>query len=593
MATQTWRVPTIDYTSRDYESLRDDLLRTLPFFCPEYTDMNPSDFGVVLMELLAYMGDNIHFYIDRMAEESFLPTAITRQSVVNLLKLIDYELRGKTAATVDVTFSIDQALSDDLLIPKSTLLHTYADTSANPIYFETSVALTIPSGYTTGTVSAVEGKTSGTVGDPIILGQSNAAPNQIFTLPETPVIDDSVSIYINEGAGYTKWKIVETLVDSESCSQDCMLFRNANGVVNVYFGDNGQGKIPANGAIVSAIYRVGGGTQGNVGEGTITIVDSQILFNGSPISVSVTNNSSATGGTDEQSIQSAKVEGPRALRALYRAITLEDFEALADTRNNVNAVRATVDRWRNCNRSSAIPVSLFVATEDGSNMSLSQKQDILDYLAPRQIAGTTVELFDPKYQPINLEANVYIYANYATSTVDTNVRESLNDYFNVQSSSYTGFGKASYLSDITSVIDGSEGVAYVDFVKYSRQPTPELEIWTGNATFDSGAWYIGDDAINEEWTVVFTSPTAFSVRGYNSGIQGTGSLDAPFISNNGNFGFTLLSGTTPMSAQDKAVIRTSPKIANVVMDTDEFFTEGTVTLRYAYVEESSNKGCVR
>lgn len=593
MATQTWRVPTIDYTSRDYESLRDDLLRTLPFFCPEYTDMNPSDFGVVLMELLAYMGDNIHFYIDRMAEESFLPTAITRQSVVNLLKLIDYELRGKTAATVDVTFTIDQALSDDLLIPKGTLLHTYADTSASPIYFETTVALTIPSGYTTGTVSAVEGKTSGTVDDPIILGQSNASPNQIFTLPETPVIDDSVSIYVNEGAGYTKWKIVETLVDSESCSQDCMLFRNANGVVNVYFGDNGQGKIPANGAIISAIYRVGGGVQGNVGEGTITIVDSQILYNGSPIAVSSTNNASATGGTDEQSIQSAKVEGPRALRALYRAITLEDFEALADTRNNVNAVRATVDRWRNCNRSSAIPVSLFVATEDGSNMTLAQKQDILDYLAPRQIAGTTVELFDPKYQPIDLEANIYMYANYATSTVDTNVRENLNDYFNVQSSSYTGFGKASYLSDITSVIDGSEGVAYVDFVKYSRQPSPELEIWTGNATFDTNAWYIGDDAINEEWTVVFTSPTTFSVRGYNSGIQGTGSLDAPFISTNGNFGFTLLSGTTPMSAQDKAVIRTSPKIANVVMDTDEFFTEGTVTLRYAYVEESSNKGCVR
>jgi hypothetical protein len=593
MATQSWRVPTIDYTSRDYESLRDDLLRTLPFFCPEYTDMNPSDFGVVLMELLAYMGDNLHFYIDRMAEESFLPTAITRQSVVNLLKLIDYELRGKTAATVDVTFSIDQALSGDLLIPKGTLLHTYADTSATPIYFETTTALTIPSGYTTGSVSAVEGKTSGTVDDPIILGQSNAAPNQIFTLPETPVIDDSVLVYINEGAGYTKWTIVETLVDSESCSQDCMLFRNANGVVNIYFGDNGQGKIPANGAIVSAIYRVGGGTEGNVGANTITIVDSQILYSGSPIAVEATNPDSATGGTDEQSIQSAKVEGPRALRALYRAITLEDFEALTDIRDNVNAVRATVDRWHNCNRSSAIPVSLFVATEDGSPMALSQKQDILDYLAPRQIAGTTVELFDPAYQPIDIEANIFMYANYATSTVDTNVRESIDDYFNIQSSTYTGFGKASYLSDITSVIDGSEGVAYVDFVKYSRQPTPELEIWSGNATFDATAWFVGDDAINEEWTIVFTSPTTFSVRGYNAGIQGTGSLDAPFLSTNGYFGFILLSGTTPMSVQDKAIVRTSPKIANVVMDTDEFFTEGTVTLRFAYVEESSNKGCVR
>lgn len=589
-----WRTPVIDYTSRDYESLRDDMVRTIPFFTPEYTDMNPSDFGIVMMELLAYMGDNIHFYIDRMADESFLPTAITRRSVVNLLKLIDYNLRGKIAATVDITFSIDTALSGDLLIPKGTLLHTYADNGNSPIYFETEYALTIPSGFTAGTVSAVEGKTSGSYpDDPILLGQSNASPNQQFQLPETPVIEDSVAIYVNEGDGLVQWNIVETLVDSSYCSRDCVLNRDANGIVSVIFGDNGQGKIPENGAIITSVYRVGGGSQGNVGANTITVVDSQILYTGSPITVYATNAEDATGGTDEQSLSSAKIEGPRALRALYRAITLEDFEALTDTRPNVNGVNATVYRWRNCNRSSAIPVSLFVATEDGNDMTLAQKQDILDYLGERQIAGTTVEVFDPVYQPIDIEANVYIYANYSATAVETAIRENIDAYFNRQTSSYTGFGKSAYLSDITCVIDGTDGVEHVDFVKYSRQPTPQLTIWTGDASFDDTAWYIGTDAVNEEWTIVFITPTTFSVRGYQSGLQGTGSLNTPFVTTNGNFGFTLNSGTTPMSVQDTALIRTSPLVANIPMADEEFFTEGDVTLRLAISSTQTTTGCVR
>ena len=594
MAEFNWRVPVIDYTSRDYEALRDDMVRTIPFFTPEYTDMNPSDFGIVLMELLAYMGDNIHFYIDRMAEESFLPTAITRRSVVNLLKLIDYNLRGKISAKVDVTFSIEGALDDDLLIPKGTLLHTYADTSASPIYYETEYALTIPSGFTEGTVSAVEGKTSGSLpNDPIILGQSNAAPNQQFQLPETPVVDGTVSVYINEGDGLEPWNIKETLVDSAYCSKDCMIFTDSNGVVSIIFGDNGKGKIPENGALITAIYRVGGGAQGNVGATTITVVDSQILYNGSPITVNVTNNEAAYGGTDEQSISSAKVEGPRALRALYRAVTLEDFEALADTRPNVNSVKASVDRWRNCNRSSAIPVSLFVATEDGLNSSMAQKKDILDYLSTRQIAGTTVEVFNPTYQPIDIEANVYIYPNFSTSTVETAVREGLTAYFDRQTSTYTGFGKASYLSDITCIIDGTEGVQHVDFVRYTRKPTPQLYIWSGDAYFDEDGWFIGEDAINEEWVITFNTLSTFSVRGYTSGLQGSGSLDTPFISTNGQFGFTLKSGTSPMSVKDTAMIRTSPLVANIPMSTEEFFTQGTVTLRLAYSEERTTKGCVR
>lgn len=70
------------------------MVRAIPFFAPEWTDHNLSDFGIVLQRLVAFVADVLHFYLDRMANEAFLATAITRRSVANHLRLINFELRS-------------------------------------------------------------------------------------------------------------------------------------------------------------------------------------------------------------------------------------------------------------------------------------------------------------------------------------------------------------------------------------------------------------------------------------------------------------------------------------------------------------------
>ena len=75
--------PSIDYTNRDYNSLLEAMLALASEKLPEWTDHSPNDFGVVLLELFAYMGDIQLYYQDRIANESFLETAAERRSVVN------------------------------------------------------------------------------------------------------------------------------------------------------------------------------------------------------------------------------------------------------------------------------------------------------------------------------------------------------------------------------------------------------------------------------------------------------------------------------------------------------------------------------
>jgi hypothetical protein len=44
-------IPQVDYTSRDYETIREDLLNLIPNYAPNWTNRDPSDFGITLVEL--------------------------------------------------------------------------------------------------------------------------------------------------------------------------------------------------------------------------------------------------------------------------------------------------------------------------------------------------------------------------------------------------------------------------------------------------------------------------------------------------------------------------------------------------------------
>ena len=79
-----------DYTSRDYTSIQKDLLDRATRVLPDWTSRDASDFGMVFVDLWAYMGDILHYYVDRAAGEANLTTATQRESVLAIAALMDY-----------------------------------------------------------------------------------------------------------------------------------------------------------------------------------------------------------------------------------------------------------------------------------------------------------------------------------------------------------------------------------------------------------------------------------------------------------------------------------------------------------------------
>ncbi|GAA2363865.1 hypothetical protein GCM10009854_49500 [Saccharopolyspora halophila] len=90
--------PLIDYTARDFDSLRRLLLDRLALTTPDWTERLAPDLGTTLVELLAYAGDQLSYQQDAVATEAYLDTARRRISVRRHVRLIDYRMHDGCSA---------------------------------------------------------------------------------------------------------------------------------------------------------------------------------------------------------------------------------------------------------------------------------------------------------------------------------------------------------------------------------------------------------------------------------------------------------------------------------------------------------------
>jgi hypothetical protein len=99
--------PEISYLAKDYASFRRLMLDRLSAIAPDWRERNPADLGVALVELLAYVGDQLSYYQDAAGTEAYLGTARKRVSVRRHARLVDYFLHEGTNARAWVAFTVD------------------------------------------------------------------------------------------------------------------------------------------------------------------------------------------------------------------------------------------------------------------------------------------------------------------------------------------------------------------------------------------------------------------------------------------------------------------------------------------------------
>lgn len=459
--------PRIDYTDKDYTSLREALLALAREKLPdEWTDHSSNDLGVVLLELFAYMGDMLFYYEDRLANESFPDTAVERRSIVNLLRLIGYELRPPQPASADLTLLFAEDASGTVTIDTGTEFQTGAEATGKPVgfqYVRDPLSIELDSlplityrsdnedklyrRFETLPVVQVDAAISGEV-----LGSSDSSAGQRFRLARSPLIDGSLTVAVDEGAGPKVWPQQKSLLHSLGGDEHFVVRRDEKDVAWVEFGNNQYGKIPRRGRNnITASYRVGGGGKGNVPPNTIkkavtTIDQLKWVFNGQ----------AASGGADAEPSAEAVRQAPQQFRAMGRALTARDFEDHAKS-FGVGKARARAPGW---NR-----IELFVAPAGGGYPTDTLKEDLRTYFAEKCMMTSILEVRDPTYVSVFIEGTLEVEAYFATEQIRQKTETAV---LQLLSFDKVDFEMRLYLSKVYEAIEAIEGVKSVNIRRFAR-----------------------------------------------------------------------------------------------------------------------------
>ncbi len=93
----------INYTNREFESIRADLMEIAERFYPDtFQDFSEASFGSLMLDAVAYVGDQLNFYLDYSVNESFLDTAYGLDNIIRQGRILGYKLEGRPSAYGEV-----------------------------------------------------------------------------------------------------------------------------------------------------------------------------------------------------------------------------------------------------------------------------------------------------------------------------------------------------------------------------------------------------------------------------------------------------------------------------------------------------------
>lgn len=101
------KLQAINYTSRDFDSIRRDLENYAKRHYPNtYQDFSEASFGSLMLDTVSYVGDILSFYVDYQANESFLDSAVQYTNVVRHARQLGFRLPTSPSSFGKLTFYI-------------------------------------------------------------------------------------------------------------------------------------------------------------------------------------------------------------------------------------------------------------------------------------------------------------------------------------------------------------------------------------------------------------------------------------------------------------------------------------------------------
>jgi hypothetical protein len=464
----------INYTSTDFLSLRNSLIEYAKAVYPlDYNYFVESDFGMMLIELVAYMGSVLSMKADMLANENFLATAKQRASVKKLLELIGVRMRGPISAAADVKIDFNRETAwpggdaQEITIPPTArTITTFSPQDSSVLTFTLYKIVN-------GLIQELESPTSNIV----LYGSEGQGTNKdVFTnlvmqegalveetgsflstegvksvvLSQFPVVEGSVQVYVtSQNSNSTgAYKEVDSVYFSSGVSDKIFeIVYNDDYAATVVFGDGNAGISPESSADYFITYRVGGGTRGNISKEAINIsVISEEEYEGT-----LTNISVATGGQDAETISHAKKYAPLTFRRQDRLVTLEDYSVFANTYISSFGTIGKATAATRKSYASANIIDIYIL-EKASDLQLRKatpvfKTNLLEAINKKKMATDEVVIVDGLIRTLDLVVtiNIDLEQKENQASIVGKARNAILDFFNPNN---MDFGESLNVADL-------------------------------------------------------------------------------------------------------------------------------------------------
>lgn len=493
----------INYADTDFYSLRDSLISYIKAVYPlDYNNFVESDLGVMLIELIAYMGSVVAYKSDYLAHENFLRTAKSRESVKKLLELIGVRLKGPIAAAANAKATLEEEVTwtsnnDSVTISAANrVIQIESPEDGSPLNF-TLYKIT-PAGNVqldngVGSIALYPNEnTSGLAFSNLALLEGALVVEQgafdstesvkTVQLSRSPVIEGSITVIIEgdeESAGVYR-QVENVYFASGPGDKVFQITTDDNFNAVVVFADPFLGMAPSQTDTYKIYYRVGGGSRGNIVNEYINVtIPVSVSLNGTPSTNNfvVENVSQATGGANAETAAHAKKYAPLTFRRQDRLVTLLDYQGFVNTfiSSYGSTGKATVSVRRAY--SSANIIDVFVL-EKASDTQLRKatpefKTQLLQAMQEKKMITDEPVVVDGLVRTLELILTVRCDSIYRLKEQEilTKVKNAVTEYFNTDN---VDFGEEFIPQDLNKKLFEIPEVRFVTVDNYPNPVTVEF-----------------------------------------------------------------------------------------------------------------------
>lgn len=505
-----WQTP----FQRSYESIKGKLINEMRGRFPEMTDYTEGNIFVILISMFAAIAEVLHYYIDNMAREAFLPTARRYSSVVKHAKLVDYHIKSAIPATVDVilTLSNGNALSgNDIIIPVGTQF-----SSTDGLSWLSTKTVIFRQGEYSVKVPLIQQDRSG---DGVELGTITSKSQITIQIPKSatnqPYSEGSMVLTIDN----EPWTLVETFAYASSTDKVYKVEVGNDGESYIVFGDGKFGMIPSLGGVLKGTFYYTDGSAGNIDAGNFTTVPSE-LSSLNPDLI-ITQPIAATGGSDYENFNMLKEHIPLSLKTLGVAITKDDYESITRLVPGVDKAYVTVD----CGNK----VSIYITPDNGGVASSALRDIVYRYIQKYKVITVNVEVLSTYPTQIFLDAHITGKKSFKSLDISNQVKNALLNKYNYENST---INQTVYISEVYQTIENVNLVENVTIDKLYllsypkplvRVDQPELNI---NRFVQNS--YTSDQPEIPLWIVIDDEdPTMYKVTSPYSEVYAEGTIGTP------------------------------------------------------------------